>query len=224
MARIGLKYIVGAVVSEYKSGELPVLKDGFIIGRAITADKNINFAENPLYADDSTAENEYTFESGTLSLNVDEITLETQAKMYGHKYVPAPEDAEGATAMLTRGGANQPPHMAVGYYKTKVHYGKKSYEVTIIYKVKFSPPNESAKTKEKSITWGTPTTEGTIETLDGFEDDIYENTYEFPSEDAALRFVQKTFGMIDENSNSGNTDTENTDTEGTDAGTEDTGD
>lgn len=197
MAQIGVKYIVGAVVAKYERGIRPVLADGFVIGRAIAVDKTITFADNPLYADDMVAENEKTFDSGTLSIKVDDISLEHRAKMYGHNYVADPVNAEDATGMLEKGGADQPPYMSIGYYKTKIYRGVRSYEVTIIHKVKFSPPSESASTKERSITWGTPTTEGSIELLEGFENDLYEDTYSFSAEEAARSFIQTTFGITD---------------------------
>lgn len=191
MADIGLKYPVAAVVEEYPNGEIPTCTGGFVIGKAITAEKEIKFSSNILYADDTEAESDYSYESGTLKLSVDNILPEIQAKMFGHAYVV---DDNGKKT-LTKGSGDTPPYLAVGYYKTKIVRNVKSWETTILYKVKFAPPKESAKTKEKSISWGTYETEGEIKCLEGVGRDVYEETSEFSSEAEAKAYLKDFFGI-----------------------------
>lgn len=196
MALIGLKYPVAAPVEKYESGKYPAIKPGtaFVIGKMISADKEVKFSDNPLYADNEKAENAYIFEDGTLKICVDHMELEAQAKMFGHTYTGASEKDKQPEEII-KGGADIPPYMAIGYYKTLFKNNKRLYEATIIFKVKFMPPKESAKTKEKSISWGTYESDGTIETLGGFENEPYEKTARFATEDEAKEYIEKFFAM-----------------------------
>ena len=194
MAMIGLKYPVAAPIKKYEYGKMPEVTSGtaFIIGKMIAADKEVKFSNNPLYADDEKAEDALIFEEGTLKISVDHMELEAQAKMFGHTYTAASEDAP---EKVEKGGKDISPYMAVGYYKTLFKNNVRSYEATIIYKVKFAPPKESAKTKEKSISWGTYESDGTIETLSGVANDTYETTARFATEEAAKKFINDFFKL-----------------------------
>lgn len=196
MALIGLKYPVAAPVKEYKPGEYPDIEKGsaFVIGKMIAADKEVKFSENPLYADNEKAENAYIFEDGTLKISVDHMELEAQAKMFGHTYTGASEDGKSPEEVV-KGGTDIPPYMAIGYYKTLFKNNKRIYEATILFKVKFMPPKESAKTKEKSISWGTYESDGTLETLSGFENEPYEKTARFVSEAEAKKYIEDFFKL-----------------------------
>lgn len=198
MALIGLKYPIVAPVKAYTPGAYPTIAkgDAFVLGKLIAADREIKFSSNPLYGDNEKAEDITIFEEGTLKLNVDDITLEAQSKMFGHTYTKANLEGQQAEEIV-KGGNDVPPYMAVGYYKTLFKNNKRLYEGTIIYKTKFSPPKESAKTKEKSITWGTYESEGVIETLSGFENEQepYEKVARFDTEAAAQAWLKKFFAM-----------------------------
>lgn len=192
MALIGLKYLCFGLAT-YTDGALPTITEGFNVGKAIAADKEVKFTSNPLYGDDTKIEDEYSYDSGTLKLSVDEIAPEYQAKAFGHVYTAATTTPTAAPAKLSKGGLDAPPYVVTGYYKTKIKGGVKSYEVTIIYKVKYAPPKESAKTKEKSISWGTSEVEGTIECLPGMERETYEDVFYFDTESTALSYLNTYF-------------------------------
>lgn len=196
MALIGLKYPIIAPVKAYTPGAYPTIAkgDAFVLGKLIAADKEIKFSDNTLYADNEKAEDVKAFEEGTLKLNVDDITLEAQSKMFGHAYTKSGVDT---AEEIVKGGNDTAPYMAVGYYKTLFKNNKRIYEGTIIFKAKFSPPKESAKTKEKSLSWGTYESEGVIETLGGFENEQepYEKTARFSTEAAAQAWLKKFFAM-----------------------------
>lgn len=208
MAQIGLKYMVAAPVSNYEAGKYPEIEAGkaFRVGKAITADKNVSFSENPLYADDEEAENAQIFESGTLKICVDHMTLQSQAIMFGHTYT-APDDAKKTPEELVKSGTDIPPYMAAGYYKTLFKENKRSFEATILFKVKFKPPNETVKTKEKSISWGTYESEGAIKCLSGFEDsEPYEKTARFATEAEAKAYLNTYFKLAEDESETTKTD------------------
>lgn len=210
MAMIGLKYPIAAPIANYIKGVYPKVEAGtaFVIGKMISADKEVKFSDNPLYADDEIAENYLNFDEGTLKICVDHMTLEAQAKMYGHTYTAADD---GSPEELEKGGWDIPPYFVFGYYKTVIKNNKKSYQATILYKTKFKPPKESAKTKEKSISWGTYESEGTIETLSGFNNDPYEKVVNFRTEDEARKYLNDYFKLSENPAGSGaGGNTENT--------------
>ncbi len=196
MAQIGLKYPIAAPIENYVDGVLPeVTKEtAFVVGKMISAEKNITYSDNPLYADDGIAENDTSMSEGKLTIVVDHMTLEAQSKMYGHEYTK--KGAEDSTPeKIVRGAMDTALYHVFGYYKTLMKDGKRIYQTTIIYKIKFTPPKESAKTKEKSITWGTYESEGTIECLRGFKNDPYEETAQFDTEKEARDYLEKYFKL-----------------------------
>lgn len=205
MAMIGLKYPIAAPCNNYIKGRYPEIEPGtaFVVGKMISADKEIKFSDNPLWADDEKAEDNYAFEEGTLKICVDHMTLEAQAKMYGHVYTAA-DNSE--PERLVKGGSDTPPYHVFGYFKTLMKNNKKLYQVTIVYKTKFKPPKESAKTKEKSISWGTYESEGTIETLSGFENDPYEEVTQFSTEEEARKYLEDYFKLSADSGTGGGTD------------------
>lgn len=202
MAMIGLKYPIAAPCNNYIKGKYPEIEPGtaFVVGKMISAEKDIKFSENPLWADDEKTEDNYAFEEGTLKICVDHMTLEAQSKMYGHVYTAA-DNSE--PERLVKGGSDIPPYHVFGYFKTLMKNNKKLYQVTIVYKTKFKPPKESAKTKEKSISWGTYESEGTIETLSGFENDPYEEVTQFSTEEEARKYLEDYFKLSDNSGTGG---------------------
>ena len=91
MAKIGLKCPVAAQITGYDSATgAPTYGNGFIIGKAVTAEKTIESNSNPLYGDDAIAENDSSFASGTIKLGVTDFGndyadgLQVQAKMLGY--------------------------------------------------------------------------------------------------------------------------------------------
>ena len=80
MAKIGLKYPV------YKTAT----SQG-VIGKAIQADISISVNDVKLYADDAIAESDKSFQSGTLTLGIDDLSDIIQAEFLGHTVGTDPE-------------------------------------------------------------------------------------------------------------------------------------
>ena len=86
MAFVGLKMPVFAPIAGYdEETHRPTYGTGFIIGMAIKADVTINYAEATLYADDILAESDSSFQNGTVDVGVDEISHESDTKLFGHE-------------------------------------------------------------------------------------------------------------------------------------------
>lgn len=150
MATIGLDKLYYAKITEDEAGEetyaAPVQ-----MAKAMTADLAIEIAEAILYADDGASEIVKEFKSGTLSLGVDDIGASVASDLTG-----ATIDANGVVVSTSEDGGTP---VAVGF-RAKKSNGK--YKYYWLYKVKFGIPATNLATKGDSITFSTPTIEGTI--------------------------------------------------------------
>ena len=150
MATIGLDKLFYAPITEDKDGNetygTPVQ-----LAKAISADLTIELNEATLYADDGQAEAVKEFKGGTISLGVDDIGNEAAADLVG-----ATIDSNG---VLISGGEDSAKYVAVGFRAKKAN-GK--YKYFWLYRVLFGIPATNLATKGDSITFSTPTIEGTI--------------------------------------------------------------
>ena len=150
MATIGLDKLYYAPITEDENGEetygTPVQ-----LAKAISAELSVELAEATLYADDGASEVVKEFKSGTLSLGVDDIGPSVASDLSGvtidknNVIIASSEDATSP--------------VAIGF-RAKKSNGK--YKYFWLYRVKFGIPASSLATKGDSITFSTPTIEGTI--------------------------------------------------------------
>lgn len=150
MATIGLDKLYYAPITEDSDGNetygTPVQ-----LAKAISAELSIELNEATLYADDGQAEAVKEFKSGTLSLGIDDIGSEKAADLVG-----ATIDSNG---VLISSGEDVSRYVAVGF-RAKKSNGK--YKYYWLYRVLFGVPATNLATKGDSITFSTPTIEGTI--------------------------------------------------------------
>lgn len=150
MATIGLDKLFYAPITEDNSGNetygTPVQ-----LAKAISADLSVELNEATLYADDGEAEVVKEFKSGTLSLGIDDIGHDAAAALIG-----ATVDQNG---VLISGGEDSAKPVAIGFRARKAN-GK--YKYYWLYRVLFGIPATNLATKGDSITFSTPTIEGTI--------------------------------------------------------------
>ena len=150
MATIGLDKLYYAKITEDENGN-ETYASPVQMAKAMTADLSVELAEATLYADDGAAEIVKEFKSGTLSLGVDDIGASTASDLTG-----ATIDANGVVVSTSEDGGDP---VAVGF-RAKKSNGK--YKYYWLYRVKFGIPATNLATKGDSITFSTPTIEGTI--------------------------------------------------------------
>ena len=121
------------------------------LAKAMSAELSVELAEATLYADDGAAEIVKEFKSGTLSLGVDDIGASVASDLTG-----ATIDENGVVVSASEDGGDP---VAVGF-RAKKSNGK--YKYYWLYRVKFGIPATNLATKGDSITFSTPTIEGTI--------------------------------------------------------------
>ena len=150
MATIGLDKLYYAKITEDENGN-ETYASPVQLAKAMTADLSVELAEATLYADDGASEIVKEFKSGTLSLGVDDIGASTASDLTG-----ATIDANGVVVSASEDGGAP---VAVGF-RAKKSNGK--YKYYWLYRVKFGVPATNLATKGDSITFSTPTIEGTI--------------------------------------------------------------
>jgi phi13 family phage major tail protein len=121
------------------------------LAKAMTADLSVELAEATLYADDGAAEIVKEFKIGTLSLGVDDLGGSVASDLTG-----AVIDNNGVVVSTAEDGGAP---VAIGF-RAKKSNGK--YRYFWLYRVKFGIPAANMATKGDSITFSTPTIEGTI--------------------------------------------------------------
>ena len=150
MATIGLDRLYYSKITEAANGD-ETYATPVQLAKAISADLSVELAEATLYADDGAAEIVKEFKSGTLSLGVDDIGASVAS------------DLTGATIddnhVVISGSEDGGDPVAIGFRAKKAHGRYKYYW---LYRVKFGVPATNLATKGDSITFSTPTIEGTI--------------------------------------------------------------
>lgn len=150
MATIGLDKLYYSKITEDEEGN-ETYGAPAILAKAMTADLSVELAEATLYADDGASEIVKEFKSGTLSLGVDDIGPAAASDLTG-----ATIDKNGVVISTSEDGGDP---VAVGFRAKKAN-GK--YRYFWLYRVKFGIPATNLATKGDSITFSTPTIEGTI--------------------------------------------------------------
>ena len=150
MATIGLDKLYYAPITESATGE-ETYGTPAILAKAISAELSVELAEATLYADDGAAEIVKEFKSGTLSLGVDDIGAAIASALTG-----ATIDSNQVIISASEDGGAP---VAVGF-RAKKSNGK--YRYFWLYRVKFGIPATNLATKGDSITFSTPTIEGTV--------------------------------------------------------------
>ena len=150
MATIGLDKLYYAPITLDNDGKetygTPVQ-----LAKAISAELSVELNEATQYGDDGIADSCKEFKSGSLSLNIVDLKASAVAALLG-----AEIDENG---VLISRGEDVANYVAIGY-RARRSNGK--YHYFWLYRVQFAIPGTSLATKGDSITFSTPTIEGTI--------------------------------------------------------------
>lgn len=150
MATIGLKDLYYSIITENSDGE-ETYATPVKLAPAISASLSLNFDAVQLFADDKVEDDLREFSNGTISLGVSAISDAAAAILTGSTV-----DSNGC---LVDTDGDSAPFVAIGF-RAKTSKGK--YRYVWLYRVKFSVPNDSFATKGESVSFTTPTIEGTF--------------------------------------------------------------
>ena len=177
MAKIGLNNFKYSVLTE--TDGTASYAGAKTLGKAIDCKVSIEKYEAELYADDTLAESDYTFKSGTVTLTIDEDDDTVFAELLGHEV-----DAESGE--MVRKDTDTAPYVGIGRILTKVVKGEYKYKVEFLPKVKFSEPEQEEATKGDSIEFKTPSVEGKVAKL---ENGIWSRAKTFTSKEEAISYL-----------------------------------
>lgn len=161
MATVGLDRLFYAPITESPTTGDESYSTPVMLAKAMSAELSVELAEATLFADDGASEVVKEFKNGKLSLGVDNIGREVAMALTGAKV-----DDNGVLISSSEDGGEP---VAIGF-RAKKSNGK--YKYVWLYRVKFAVPSTSLATKGDSITFSTPTIEGTVmrrNKLDGQE-------------------------------------------------------
>jgi len=150
MATIGLDRLFYAPITEAPNGE-ETYGTPIMLAKAISAELSVELSEATLYADDGAAEIIKEFQSGTISLGVDNIGRLASAALTGSTV-----DNNGVLISASEDGGSP---VAIGFRARKANG---SYRYFWLYRVKFGVPSANLATKGDTITFSTPTIEGVV--------------------------------------------------------------
>ena len=196
MAFIGMRHVVGALITGETSGSEPTYGtsgSGFLIGKAITGNLTINRNSNPLYADDAIAEDDNGITSMDLELGLDDLMEDIQDKMGLLKAVTAGSPSV-TTYYETSASAKA---IGVGYIRVRRKNGVTKYQAIWIYKSIFSKNSENSQTKGETIEWQTPNVNGRCRGLsvDSTGEATFRKVRNFTSEEDAEDWLDELAGI-----------------------------
>ena len=169
-----------------------------MMGKAISANFTpSNPEENPLYANNSVAENDSSSASGgTLDMTLDRLKQEAAADLYGltveEVTANVGETAVTGRALKYRGNEQSSP-VGVAFVRMHQEDGMRNHEVVLYRSVTFGMPAQNAQTKGESIEWQTPEISGTVQGLEGDGSEPWFESVVFPSQAAALEYIYDRF-------------------------------
>lgn len=179
MALIGLNNFWYSKLTEAQDGT-PTYDGAKSIGKAVSCSVSITNNSAMLYADDALAESDTSFQSGTVTLGVDDNREATFADLLGHSIT-----GEGE---VTYNSTDSAPWVAVARILVKMVNNVRLYKAMILYKVKFAEPSEDENTQGETLEFSTPSIEGTIAQLANGD---WKTAQTFSSKAEALAFIQE---------------------------------
>lgn len=186
MAFIGMRYPVVAKLASHTAGSAPTYSAGMYMGKAIAGNLTITRNNNPLYADDTIAEDDNSISAMSLEMGLDDLLENVQVYMLGTK-----ESGTGTDLEYIDTDASA-PEVGAGYIRVRRKNGVTKYQAVWMYKVVFGQESETTQTKGETIEWQTPTIVGRAAAVDvdGSGDRAFRVKKVFDTEEAALTWLK----------------------------------
>ena len=179
MAKIGLNSFRYSELTEAPDGT-PSYNGAKTPAKAISCSVEITNNEAVLYADDAVAESDTSFQSGSVTIGIDDEDQETMATLLGH-------EVDEETGVMTRNANDTAPYVGFGRIIVKMVNNVRKYKVEFLYKTKFSEPSQEDQTKGESLEFSTSELQGTVATL---ADGRWSDTKTFDTHAEALTFLE----------------------------------
>ncbi len=176
MAKIGIEYVVAAGLLEH---------DGYVtfdspreIGPA--ANVSVTPTDNNLqdYGDDRMVASDVSTNGGTISIEINELTMENEAWILGHEVRQGRLARTGGDWIL-RTQDDVAPFVTIAFIgKSADESGNRIYRVRVLLKCKLKDPENEYHTKEENVTFIHTTLEGDYFPLDAHVETVDNKSYE----------------------------------------------
>lgn len=189
MAKVGFEYIVAGLLdtSASVSAATATYTDAREIGPGANANGSPTSSDVKDYGDDRTVETDVSVTGGTLSLELNEPTMENEAWILGHSV-----DESGG---MVRNTNDIPPYIGVGFVGKSRRDGATIYRTKIYLKTQFKEPSDENATKQESVTFNHTTLEGNLFQL---ENGDWKTDAEYETLAEAKAAINTFFGISDE--------------------------
>ncbi|MBQ9567634.1 MAG: major tail protein [Lachnospiraceae bacterium] len=184
MAYVGLRK---PYVAKYDRATKTYSK-GFKYSHAVSLSITPNYAEASLYGDDMQVEYEKSFTNATISLGTTSTPIDAAEVMFGHTV-----DKELNKVVFK--ATDEPNYIGIGVIAPEKVDGASKFVALIIISAKFADSAESFSTKADSLTFNTPTIEGSAVAED---DGRWKITQVFDTDEEATAFVKEFLNIQDE--------------------------
>ncbi len=161
------------------------------LAKATSAEINMDNADAVvLYADNAAAETANGFSGGTLTLGIDELSVQSAAGILGidTESVSTPS----GTAVTMKAGTAA-PYLGIGLIVKKQVNNAPKWMGVVLYKVQFQTPGLTAETQGETITFQTPELTATV-LRDDTADQKWCSWGEFATEADALTWISGKLG------------------------------
>ena len=186
MAKIGLNNFRYSILTEASDGT-PSYNGATKPAKAVSCSVSITNNEAKLFADDSLAESDTSFQSGSVTIGIDDEDLVTMATLLGH---------EISNGEIVRNSNDIAPYVGLGRVVVKMVGGVYKYKVEFLKKVKFAEPSQDDATKGESLEFSTSELQGTIATLANGDWSVAKT---FDTQAAAIAYLE---GLMNESATS----------------------
>ena len=177
MAQIGLNNFRYGILTEAADGT-PSYDSAKKPAKAVSCNVSITNNSAMLYADDGLAESDTSFQSGTVTMGIDDEDITTMGELLGHTVTDG---------VMTRNANDVAPYVGLGRVVVKMINNVRKYKVEFLYKVKFSEPSQENQTKGESLEFSTSEIEGTVAALANGDWSI---TKVLDAQDAAITYLE----------------------------------
>lgn len=190
MAKIGFEYVAAAKLDDKTSTSKADAKysEGREIGPAAAFNGTPTSSDVKDYGDDRTLETDTSVTGGTLSLELNEPTMENEAWILGHKF-------ETETKGMIRNVNDIAPYLGVGCVGKSKRDGAIIYKSKIYLKTQFRVPNDENATKQDQVTFNHTTMEGNLFQLKNGD---WKDEKEFTTLDEAKKYINTTLNITEE--------------------------
>ena len=185
MARVGMRHLVFAPITQENAGAAPTYGTGVVLGRAVRGARTPNRYDAKLYGDDGIAESYNGLKDISIEVETTELEEDNAVTLGLFKAV-----GTGADKIYRQTG-NPTVYGGCGWVETHVRRGVTLYIAYWIYKTQLGAGQEEARTKGENLEYGTQSLTGTgmpaFTDTDG--DDAYTDTKVFQSLTEAITWL-----------------------------------